>query len=80
MSLTTVLLVLALIAFVLATFNVSLGSLNLIAAGLALWVLALLLGDVAGISATTLLIIVVVVVLVVVVVYLIRRQPAAPAK
>jgi hypothetical protein len=42
----TILLVVALILFVLAAFGVGFGDVNLIAIGLATWVLAELLGDV----------------------------------
>jgi hypothetical protein len=77
MSLSVLLLVLAFIAFVLAAFNVQLGSINLIGAGLALWVLSLLIGGVAGLSTTMLLVIVVVVVLVVVLATVLRRNPPA---
>jgi hypothetical protein len=77
MSLSLLLLVLAFIAFVLAAFNVQLGSLNLIGAGLALWVLSLLIGGITGLSTTMLLVILVVVVLVVVLVAVLRRNPSA---
>jgi hypothetical protein len=78
MTLGLLLLILAFVAFVLATFNVPLGSLNLVALGLALWVLSMLLGAIAGLSTTTLLIVILVVVLVVVLVAVLRRNaPAA---
>ena len=73
MSLTTVLLILALVCFLLATFNVTLGTLNLVAAGLAFWVLALLLGSFEGLGSSTLLIVIVVIVIVVVLVLLFQR-------
>lgn len=77
MSLSILLLVLAFIAFVLAAVNVQLGTLNLIAVGLALWVLSMLIGGIGGVSTTTLLIIVLAVVLVVVLVVVLRRNPPA---
>lgn len=81
MTISTLLLVLAFIAFLLAAINVQLGSINLIGAGLALWVLSLLIGSgIAGLSNTMLLVIVVVVVLVVLLVVVLRRNPPAPAK
>lgn len=43
-----VLLIIAFICFLLATFGVALGRLNLIALGLALWVLAVILPGVRG--------------------------------
>lgn len=44
MTIATVLLVLALVCFVLATFGANVPRVNLVALGLSLWVLAVLLG------------------------------------
>jgi len=44
MNLDTILLVVAFICFILAAFGVSINKVNLIAAGLAAWVLTLLVG------------------------------------
>jgi hypothetical protein len=71
------LLVLAFACFVLATFNVNVAGLNLVALGLALWVLTLILGALEGLS--SLVVVLLVVLLVVLVIVVVQRFPRSPA-
>lgn len=84
MTIGLLLLLLALVCFVLATFNISLGSLNLIAAGLAFWLVATLAGSLEGLGSATLLVVLVIIIAVVLVIVLAQRgtftRGSPPAK
>jgi hypothetical protein len=73
MTIGLLLLLLALVCFVLATFGVTLGTINLVAAGLAFWVLSLLVGSLEGLGSSTLLIVLIVIVVAVLVIVLVQR-------
>ncbi len=66
MNLDQILLIAALVCFILATLNVSILGLNLVALGLAFWVLTLIVGG--ALSSTVLLILIIVLIIVVIVV------------
>jgi hypothetical protein len=77
-TIATILLLAAFFCFVLATFNLSVFNLNLVALGLALWVLTLILGVFAGLGSEV-VIILLVVLLIVLIIYVAVRIPRRPA-
>jgi len=76
MDLTTILLIAALVAFLLATFGISAFGLHLGWLGAALITLTLVLGTLKGLSMTLLLILVIVLIVVLLLVLLRRGAPA----
>jgi len=80
MGLTTVLLLLAFICFLAATFNLSVFGLNLVALGLALWVATLILGVLTGIPTTVLIVILLIILIVLILVFIQRGGLHAPPK